>query len=212
MTEEFSHVKSLPRWLGQQRRIGITGGIASGKSTIGKYIEQKKELPILDADLYAHEALAPGQSSTEEVIRRYGDEVIDKTQFNNCTINRKALRRIIFKNKEEKLWLEKLLHPKILNRIDHELKITSLEPIVIIILPLLYELNLTSICSEIWVVSCTPDQQISRVMDRDKVSMKEAREIIDTQIPLTVKMDLADIVINNENGQNAWKEQVDKLL
>ena len=68
---------SLPHWHGSQRRIGITGGIASGKSSIGQFLKEVKNLPILDADIYAHEALAPGERATMKVLKRYGNTIKD---------------------------------------------------------------------------------------------------------------------------------------
>ena len=90
-----------------QRRIGLTGGIASGKSSVGRWLEQKG-IPVLDADAYAHQALAPGTEASREVLSRYGTAVQSSPADR---IDRKALGRIVFNNREERLWLEQLVHP-----------------------------------------------------------------------------------------------------
>ena len=74
-----SNLSLLPRWRGKQRRIGITGGIASGKSSVANYLYKNKKLPIIDADLYSHQVLAPGTSSTKAIIQRYGNKVIENS-------------------------------------------------------------------------------------------------------------------------------------
>ena len=90
------------RWKGKQKRIGITGGIASGKTIIGNYLFQTKQWPILDADLYAHEALNTESPISKKVILRYGNVVLQKSKKNRQTIDRKALASIVFQNDLEK--------------------------------------------------------------------------------------------------------------
>ena len=99
------------RWKGKQRRIGITGGIASGKTLIGNFLFQAKQWPIVDADLYAHEALKPESEISKKVLSRYGDQIIQESAKNHEIINRKALAQIVFQNDIEKKWLEEVIHP-----------------------------------------------------------------------------------------------------
>ena len=105
------------RWKGKQRRIGITGGIASGKTIIGHFLFQAKQWPILDADLYAHEALSAESPISKKVILKYGSKIIQKPKHNDQIIDRKALAKIIFQNDIEKKWLEGIVHPFVNKRI-----------------------------------------------------------------------------------------------
>ena len=111
------------RWKGKQRRIGITGGIASGKTLIGDFLFQNQQWPILDADLYAHEALKPESQISHKVFLRYGDQILQKTTTENYQIiNRKALAKIVFQNDVEKKWLESIIHPFVNKRIEADLE------------------------------------------------------------------------------------------
>ena len=114
---KVSKVKTGNRWNGNQRRIGITGGIASGKSSIARYLEISKHIPILDADLFAREALTQNTQITLEVLGRYGEQITKQTDCKQ-EINRLALGEIIFSDKKEKLWLERLIHPFVRKRFD----------------------------------------------------------------------------------------------
>ena len=147
------------RWHGLQRRIGITGGIASGKSSVGKFLKEVKGFPVLDADIYAHEALAPGTKSTMTVLKRYGNIVRENLNHEKPTINRSALSKIIFTNSTERIWIEKLIHPIVRERLANELEKQKNEPTIVLIIPLLFETKLNALCSEIWVVNCEEAKQ-----------------------------------------------------
>ncbi len=212
MQDKTSKVNFLPRWTGDQRRIGITGGIASGKSSVGNYLAKGKKLPIIDADIYSREILAPKTSATEAIIKRYGEKIINNLKSPLKEIDRMALRKLIFNNKKEKIWLEKLVHPIILERIKSELEELASEPVLIMILPLLFELNLTGLCSEIWVIECTLQQQVSRLKKRDQISEEHAIKIINSQILLEEKKKFADVIINNGKEPMLWIPQIDSLI
>ncbi len=211
MKGETDNQSSFSRWHGSQRRIGITGGIASGKSSIGKFLKEIKGVPILDADVYALEALAPEETSTRSVLNRYGDAVRDKITSERTTINRSALSKIIFTNPKERLWIEQLIHPIVKQRFAKELYIQKNAPVVALIIPLLFEAQLTGICSEIWVVNCTQTQQCKRLMERDGLTDREARARIQAQWPLKQKLPFADVIIDNSGSSHSWREEVDKL-
>ena len=143
-----------PRWCGAQRRIGLTGGIATGKSTVGRLLAAEG-LPVLDADHYAREVLAPGSPCAAAVLQRYGDTVrADGTGPEWPTIDRGALGLIVFSDHAEKHWLEELVHPLVRQRFDHVLAELVAEPTVVLMIPLLFEAGLEGICSEIWLVDC----------------------------------------------------------
>ena len=199
------------RWKGKQRRIGITGGIASGKTLIGNFLFQTKQWPILDADLYAHEALRPGSQISKKVLFRYGEKIIQKSTKNNQIINRKALAKIIFQNNSEKIWLEEIIHPFINKRISEELEKFKLNEVIILIIPLLFEQNYTTICTEILYIDCSRIKQLERLQTRDNLSIEEANQRIDAQWENSYKKQFADFIINNSQNNNSWKEQLNKL-
>ena len=201
----------LSRWQGSQRRIGITGGIASGKSSVGRFLKEVKGIPILDADVFAREALSPGQKSTQAVLERFGDQVRSQNQNEQPSINRSALSKIIFADPKERFWIEQLLHPIVSKRLQDELLTSKNVSVIALIIPLLFEAGLTELCSEIWVVHCTTKQQCERLMKRDHITAEEAQKRIQAQWPLKKKLSLADLVIDNSGISQEWLKKVDEV-
>ncbi|WP_320675761.1 dephospho-CoA kinase [Prochlorococcus sp. MIT 1300] len=195
-----------------QRRIGITGGIASGKSSVANYLAKTYSIPLLDADLFAHEALAPGTEASTKTIRRYGNSILQKTNSFIPEIDRSALSEIIFKDKTERLWLEQLIHPKVEQHLINDLEKYKNYPIVLLMIPLLFEAKFEVFCSEIWLVSCEPKQQLERLIHRNKITSEEAQRRINSQWPLEQKKELVDILIDNSNAKEAWINQVKELI
>ena len=196
----------------RQRRIGLTGGIASGKSSVGHWLASQG-IPVLDADLYAQEALAPDTEASRAVLNRYGNKV--STQSNNKrieAINRSALASIVFADKKERDWLENLLHPLVRKRFDIELLKAKHEPVVVLIIPLLFETGWQNMCTETWVVTCSLTQQRQRLMTRNSLELEEADQRINAQWQLDGKCLLADQVINNSEAETDWIPQVSALL
>ena len=199
------------RWKGKQRRIGITGGIASGKTLIANFLFQAKQWPILDADLYAHEALKPESEISKKVLLRYGEKIIQESAGNYQIINRKALAKIVFQNDVEKKWLEEIIHPFINKRIEEELEKLKSKSVLILIIPLLFEKNYTSLCSEICYIDCPRTVQLKRLQARDKCSLEEANQRIDALWDNSLKREFADHIITNSNNDEKWKVQLKKL-
>jgi dephospho-CoA kinase len=184
-----------PRWGGRQRRIGLTGGIASGKSTVARLLADQQGLPILDADVYAREALAPGRPATLAVLARYGERVRGPAAADS--IDRAALGRIVFAEPRERHWLEQLLHPLVRQRFETELVRLAAEPALLLVIPLLFEAGLEGLCREIWLVDCDEAQQRQRLMTRDGLNAAEAEARLAAQWPLSRKRGLADRLIDN---------------
>ena len=176
MIDQKQTNKLCLRWKGKQRRIGITGGIASGKTIIGDFLFQAKQWPILDADLYAHEALSAESEIVKKVWLRYGSKIIKNSSKNDQIINRKALAKIVFQHDIEKNWLEGIIHPFVNKRIEEELEKLKSNSVVILIIPLLFEKNYTNLCSEICYVHCPRTIQLKRLQSRDKLSLEEANQ------------------------------------
>ena len=211
MIDQKQTNKLCLRWKGKQRRIGITGGIASGKTIIGDFLFQAKQWPILDADLYAHEALSAENEIAKKVYLRYGSKIIKNSSKNNQIINRKALAKIVFQNEIEKKWLEGIIHPFVNKRIEEELEKLKSNSIVILIIPLLFEKNYTGLCSEICYIDCPRNMQLKRLQSRDSLSLEEANQRIDAQWANSFKKQFADHIINNSNDDETWKLQLKKL-
>ena len=191
-----------------QRRIGLTGGIASGKSSVAALLK-KRGCPVLDADLYAREALTPGTSASKAVVSRYGKRVI---KHGTSEIDRAGLASIVFNDPNERSWLEQLVHPIVQRRFDDALRALPDAPIVILMIPLLFEAGLEAWCSEIWVVRCTALQQKERLMARNNYTDTEATQRIAAQWPIDIKAQRADSVINNIGLIDDLNDQLDALL
>lgn len=188
-------------------RIGLTGGIGTGKSTVSHYLETRYRLPILDADRYARDAVAPESPIFTAIVERYGRQV----KHPDGSLDRRALGAIVFRDASERQWLEAQIHPFVRDRIADELQILS-EKMAVLAIPLLFEANMTDLTDEIWVVWCTPEQQLARVTARDRLSAAQARERIASQMPLAAKMKRADRVLDNSGTQDALYAQIDRAL
>jgi dephospho-CoA kinase len=191
-----------------QRRIGLTGGIATGKSSAARLLEQRHGLPVLDADLYARQALEPGQPATEAVLARFGTGVMS----NSGVVDRRALGAIVFNNQDERRWLEQLVHPIVRQRFDQELVRLDTNPAVVLMIPLLFESGLEALCSETWLVDCDESQQLQRLMARDQLNEAEAQARMDAQWPLARKRPLADVLISNRGDAAALNAQLEDAL
>ncbi len=212
MTTEPASPVPLSHWPKSQRRIGLTGGIATGKSSVGHYLAEQHALAVLNADLYAREALAPGSAATKAVLQRYGKAVAAESQNNATSLDRSALGQIVFNDAAERHWLEQLVHPIVRQRFDAELaRLAETTPVVLMI-PLLFEAKLTDLCSEVWLVDCNSAQQCQRLMDRNELSHQDSERRIAAQWPMSQKRDLADLVIDNNGSPGSWKQYVDQAL
>jgi dephospho-CoA kinase len=207
-----------PRWSGRQRRIGLTGGIASGKSSVGQLLAEQG-LPVLDADRFAREALAPGSPGARAVLLRYGAAVQAAAGHASASgdaadavIDRAALGRIVFAEPAERHWLEQLVHPLVRHRFEQELAGLAAAPSVVLMIPLLFEAGLEGLCSEIWLVDCDDSQQLQRLMARDGLAEADARARVSAQWPLTRKRPLADRLLDNRGSPEALAEQVERAL
>jgi dephospho-CoA kinase len=190
-----------------QRLIGLTGGIATGKTTVSNYLRDRYRLPILDADIYAKEAVAIDSPIFQKIVQRYGSDV----QLENRELNRTKLGDIIFNNIEEKTWLEAQIHPYVRKRFQEV--INSLDnQIIVLSIPLLIEANLTHLVSEIWVVFCDDEQQIQRLQQRNHLTQQQAIARIKNQLPLAEKIARADVVLDNSQGLDFLYQQIDQFL
>ena len=175
---------------------------------MGRWLAQQG-LPVLDADQFAREALTPGRPATSSVMKRYGAKV---QAVGGAAVDRAALGRIVFHDPAERRWLEQLIHPIVRERFDQALSLQADTPAVVLMIPLLFEAGLESLCSEIWLVDCDESQQLDRLITRDGLSPEAAQARIAAQWPLSRKRGLADHVLANRGQPGAWQTQALGLL
>ncbi|NEQ25811.1 MAG: dephospho-CoA kinase [Microcoleus sp. SIO2G3] len=190
-----------------KRIIGLTGGIGCGKTTVSDYLASAYQLPVLDADIYAREAVQLGSPVLNKIIERYGSGI----QLPDGTLNRKRLGEIVFSNPTERQWLEQQIHPYVRSRFHSELA-RLVAPTVVLVIPLLIEAGMTDLVTEVWVVSCSPEQQLQRIRERDRLSLEHAQARLNSQLPIKEKVARADFVLNNSSTREALLKQVDLAL
>lgn len=186
--------------------IGLTGNIATGKSTILKYLSEKCAA-IIDADRLAHQVMEPGGTAYEAVVRLFGRGILNE----DSTIDRKKLGQIVFSNPLELGKLEKIVHPKVFELGRQE--ITEVEsPVVILEAIKLLEAGLmVTLCDEVWVVTSSFANQFRRLLDSRAMNEERARQIINIQPPQAAKVNQADRVIDNNGSLDELYAQLDEI-
>ena len=190
-----------------KHNIGLTGGIATGKTTVANYLASTYNLPILDADIYAREAVSLDSPILLEIAQRYGKKIL----LADGNLNRQKLGEIIFNNQEERNWVEGLIHPYVGDRLREEIAISSAETLVLVV-PLLFEAGMTKLVTEIWVVSCSEQQQLERLMQRNHLTLEQAQARIISQMPITEKIARADVVLDNSSTLEVLLKHVDAAI
>jgi len=186
-------------------KIGLTGGIGSGKSTVAKCFA-KLNIPIVDADKIAHELLKPNTAAHKKIITYFGEKILTA----NKTLDRNKLRQLIFRNKKDRLWLEKLVHPRI--RAKMIKRVTTLKaPYCVMAIPLLFETKISPKVDRILVVDCPKKTQIKRTRERSSYSINQIKAIIATQLDRKERLRRADDVIRNTKTVAELKKMVKKL-
>ncbi|MCK5764272.1 MAG: dephospho-CoA kinase [Clostridiales bacterium] len=186
--------------------IGLTGNIASGKSTVSKYlIENGYE--VIDADLVAREVVEVDSKGLILIVENFGKEILNE----DGSLDRKKLGSIVFSDKNKLSELNNLLHPLIRNEILNRIK-NSTEQIVFVDAALLYETNLDKIVDEVWCVALDDDIQLDRLMKRDNIDKLDALNRIDSQESNESKIEKADIIIMNNFETEDLYNRVDEIL
>ncbi len=186
-------------------RIGLTGGVASGKSTVAE-IFADLGAPVVDTDVVAREVVAPGESGLEAVTAAFGKEIL----LPSGELDRRALRSIVFSDPQRRKRLESILHPLIRARTLQ--LIDALEaPYVIVVVPLLIETGFAELVERILVVDCPEAQQLERLRRRDDIGDVEAQAMLAAQTDRQARLARADDVIDNSGGLEATRGQVRAL-
>jgi len=176
--------------------VGLTGGVASGKTTVSRILEQEGAY-LIDADLIARELVQPQTPTWSELIRVFGREILEKDE----SINRKALADRVFSCPQKRGQLEKILHPQISREIDRrieEIRKKDPEAVVVVDAALLVETGAHRRMDKLIVVTATEAQQVERLGRRTGAAPQEARGILSAQMPLAEKLNVADFIIRNE--------------
>ncbi len=186
--------------------IGLTGGIATGKTTVSNYL---KELgyPVIDADVIARQVVEPGTKGLRMITDTFGAKVLTS----DGQLDRQQLAQLVFTSSEQLQQLNRILQPIIRERIQ-ELIGTSKDSVVVIDVPLLYEQHYEELCDVVMVVSVQPQQQLKRLMNRNHLTMDEAKNRVASQMPLSSKERLADVVIDNNGSVEETRQQVKRWL
>jgi len=188
-------------------KIGLTGGIASGKTTVCDLFKELS-VEIIDADVISHELSKKGGAAFEEIIEAFEDEIIG----DDGELDRKKLRSIVFNDNTKKKILERIIHPKVLLSINEKIK-ASQSDYLIISVPLMIETGMNAMMDRVLLIDCNVETQIERIIQRDQTSREEAIKIIESQASIESKRELSDdrIINNNETSIEELKLKVKEI-
>ncbi|GHC30516.1 dephospho-CoA kinase [Aidingimonas halophila] len=188
--------------------IGVTGGIASGKSTVARAFAAHG-IPWVDADDVAREIVEPGEPALAEIAAHFGERILQP----DGRLDRRALREIVFNDSEERRWLESVTHPRIRERLSEHLDAMARGPAPyhLLVSPLLLESSQHEMVDRIVIVDIPEALQIQRTVERDGVDEDQARAIIAAQMPRAERRKRADDIIDNSGDDEALARQVADL-
>ena len=189
--------------------LGLTGGIASGKSTVAAIL-RRLGAAIINADELSREVVQPGQDAWKEIITTFGPDIVQEDQ----TLDRRKLRKIVFDNPEARKKLEAIIHPRV--RALAERRISELatagNSIIVYEVPLLFEGQIHLWLRPVILVACEIETQKNRLVERDHLTEIEAQQHVDAQMSLEEKRQLADYVIENDGNLKDLEKQVRAVL
>ncbi|MGZ5016221.1 MAG: dephospho-CoA kinase [Methylobacter sp.] len=186
-------------------KVGLTGGIGCGKSTVAK-IFANFNIPVLDADEIAHRLVEKGQPALDQIQHEFGAAILNPSG----SLNRQRLRDIVFSDLKLKQKLESILHPLVYKTLQAELEQLT-APYCIISIPLLFETNMAGFVDRILVIDCPVETQIERVKMRDNLTIERIQSIIDNQVSRAYRKAKAEDLIDNSTTDYRLAEQVKKL-
>ncbi|MGM0571830.1 dephospho-CoA kinase [Marinobacter sp.] len=193
--------------MGNPAVIGLTGGIGSGKSTVAKMFGALG-VHWVDADIVAREVVEPGTPALDQIAKHFGDEILQA----DGRLDRAALRTIVFRDPNEREWLEALLHPTIRDELARQLQPDDYElPYVLLVSPLLLETDQHTLAKQAIVVDVPEETQIERTMSRDSNDRDQVERIIAAQMPREHRLARADYIIHNDRPLAEVEQQVQEL-
>lgn len=186
--------------------LGLTGGIAMGKSTISNFLRDKG-IPIVDADEIAH-AVLEFKAVKVQLVKAFGTPILNEQK----QVDRKQLGKIVFGESKKLGELNQIVQPVIRQEIIRQLKSFTTEPVVVLDAPVLFEQGYETLVDCIMVVSTTPAEQLRRLMERDHLTREDAQKRIDAQMPIEIKQKKADVTIDSSGSIEATQKQVIEWL
>lgn len=186
--------------------LGLTGGIAMGKSTISNFLRDKG-IPIVDADEIAH-AVLEFKAVKVQLVKAFGTPILNEQK----QVDRKQLGKIVFGESKKLGELNQIVQPVIRQEIIRQLKSFTTEPVVVLDAPVLFEQGYETLVDCIMVVSTTPAEQLRRLMERDHLTREDAQKRIDAQMPIEIKQKKADVTIDSSGSIEATQKQVIERL
>lgn len=189
-------------------KLGITGGVGSGKSFVCNYLKEKG-LRVVSADELARNAVAPGTPAYDKIVDYFGTDILAA----DGTLNRKKLRGIITRDKKKKEMLEQFVHPEVFMQMDREFKesIQRQDPVVAVEVPLLFETGMEVFFDYTLTISVNPEIRVDRVMARDRITREEAEALMKIQMPEAEKLKKSDFIIDNSGTRQETQTQVDRF-
>lgn len=186
-------------------RVGLTGGIASGKSTVAEMFSELG-IPIIDTDVIARQVVMPGQPALEELRKRFGQSVIDT----DGNLDRAAMRKIVFADEEARRELEAILHPRIGAETRRQSESAD-GPYQLIVVPLLAQSALLDFVDRVLVVDCDEELQVQRLLVRDAETIDQAQRMLAAQSSRSERLSIADDVIDNSGDLRSTRTAVTQL-
>ena len=187
--------------------IGVTGGIASGKSTVTAYL-RKQNIPVFDADASAHDAVRLGSPCLAKIHEIFGDEILMKTG----ELDRKALATLVFSNKEALKKLENIIHGYVWAKAQEFIAAQKKEKIIVLDVPLLIECGWYTSVDAVWLIKISEEEQIKRAIKRNNITEGEVRARIKAQMPFSEKQKYATIILDNSGSISSLEKQVSVAL
>jgi len=174
-------------------RIGLTGGIASGKSSVSELFS-RRGIPVVDTDIISRQLLDIDQPGYLQVVNHFGRGILLKNQH----IDRLQLRRLVFNNKEDKKWLEAMLHPVIYHKTRQLIETNNTAAYVIVVIPLLFESDFGTLVDRVLVIDCSAETQVRRLLARDNIDLALANQMLAEQWSNKDRLAQADDIIDND--------------
>ena len=185
--------------------IGLTGGIASGKTTISDQFSSLG-IAVIDTDIISRSLLEQGKDGYQEIINKLGEAIL----LEDGKIDRRELRQQVFDNEDLKRWLESMLHPLIMQSAKNQINSCRNSAYLILVVPLLFESKFEGLVDRILVVDCARETQLQRLLDRDKIDKSLAEKMLDQQMSNEDRLSRADDIISND-GRLELEPQINKL-
>lgn len=187
-------------------KVGLTGGIASGKTTIS-LIFKNLGVPVYDTDKISHQLMQLDAPAYVKAVEHFGKEILNT----DLTINRPLLRQKVFQQPEQKIWLEKMIHPMIMERSREVLQQQHSSRYVLLVVPLMFETKFDQLVDYVIAIDCPVSVQITRLMQRDGIDRPLALQMISSQITNEKRLELSDASIKNDGGFEYLEAAIESL-